>query len=86
MIRNAIVGFVGGAVLTVGAHAAAAKTLDVVASFTVLADVVAQVGGDHVNVVSFVRPERRPARFRAVAERCQGPQGRRCRLRERRRA
>ena len=63
MIWNAIVGFVGGAILTVGAHAAAAKTLEVVASFTVLADVVAQVGGDHVHVVSFVRPNGDPHDF-----------------------
>lgn len=33
---------------------AEAKTIDVVASFTVLADVVKQVGGDHVNVKSLV--------------------------------
>ncbi|WP_407943728.1 metal ABC transporter solute-binding protein, Zn/Mn family [Martelella alba] len=33
---------------------ASAKTVDVVASFTVLADVVQNVGGDHVNVKSLV--------------------------------
>ncbi len=40
-----------------------AKTLDVVASFTVLADVVRQVGGDHVNVASLVGPNGDPHEF-----------------------
>ncbi len=44
-------GVAGIAMFVFGAQPAAAKTLDAVASFTVLADVVAQVGGEHVNVV-----------------------------------
>jgi zinc/manganese transport system substrate-binding protein len=40
-----------------------AKTLDVVASFTVLADVVKQVGGEHVNVASLVGPNGDPHEF-----------------------
>lgn len=38
----------------------AAKTIDVVASFTVLADVVQNVGGDHVHVKSLVPPNGDP--------------------------
>jgi zinc/manganese transport system substrate-binding protein len=40
-----------------------AKTLRVVASFTVLADVVQQVGGDHVQVTSLVPPNGDPHQF-----------------------
>jgi zinc/manganese transport system substrate-binding protein len=43
--------------------AAAAKTLNTVASFTVLADIVKQVGGDHVNVKSLVPPNGDPHEF-----------------------
>jgi zinc/manganese transport system substrate-binding protein len=43
--------------------AASAKTLNTVASFTVLADVVKQVGGDHVNVKSLVGPNGDPHEF-----------------------
>ncbi len=39
---------------------AAARTLQVVASFTVLADMVRQVGGDHVQVMSLVGPNGDP--------------------------
>ena len=42
---------------------AAAKTLKVVASFTVLADMVRQVGGDHVVVVSMVPPNGDPHEY-----------------------
>jgi len=42
---------------------ASAKTLNAVASFTVLADVVKQVGGDHVNVKSLVGPNGDPHEF-----------------------
>jgi zinc/manganese transport system substrate-binding protein len=41
----------------------AAETLKVVASFTVLADVVRQVGGDHVTVTSLVGPNGDPHEF-----------------------
>lgn len=42
---------------------AAAKTLEAVASFTVLADVVKNVGGEHVNVRSLVPPNGDPHEF-----------------------
>lgn len=42
---------------------AMAKTVDVVASFTVLADIVKQVGGDHVTVKSLVGPDGDPHTF-----------------------
>lgn len=44
-------------------HPAAARTIDVVASFTVLADVVKNVGGDHVAVKSLVPPNGDPHDF-----------------------
>ncbi len=43
--------------------AASAKTLRVVASFSVLADVVQQVGGAHVHVTSLVPPNGDPHQF-----------------------
>lgn len=45
------------------ASAAAAKEIKAVASFTVLADVVKQVGGDHVTVTSLVPPNGDPHEF-----------------------
>ncbi|MFT4272648.1 MAG: metal ABC transporter substrate-binding protein [Pantoea sp.] len=42
---------------------ALAKTVDAVASFTVLADIVKQVGGDHVKVKSLVGPNGDPHTF-----------------------
>jgi len=42
---------------------ASAKTIDVVASFTILADVVRNVGGDHVSVKSLVAPNGDPHDF-----------------------
>ena len=42
---------------------AAAKTLEAVASFTVLADMVRQVGGDHVHVISLVPPNGDPHEY-----------------------
>lgn len=42
---------------------ASAKTLNAVASFTILADVVKQVGGEHVNVNSLVGPNGDPHDF-----------------------
>ncbi|RUM26196.1 metal ABC transporter substrate-binding protein [Rhizobium vallis] len=42
---------------------ASAETLKVVASFTVLADVVREVGGDHVKVTSLVGPNGDPHEF-----------------------
>ncbi|AEI38429.1 MAG: metal ABC transporter substrate-binding protein [Zymomonas mobilis subsp. pomaceae] len=40
-----------------------ARTIKAVASFTVLADVIKQVGGTHVNVISLVPPEGDPHEF-----------------------
>ncbi|ANN79218.1 metal ABC transporter solute-binding protein, Zn/Mn family [Bordetella flabilis] len=54
----------GGVVLCLGAvNPAAARTLNVVASFSVLADVVKNVGGDHVAVRSLVPPNGDPHDF-----------------------
>ncbi|MGE5515201.1 MAG: metal ABC transporter substrate-binding protein [Bacteroidota bacterium] len=57
--------FVGSLALAVGlgAGAASARTLETVASFTVLADVVKQVGGDHVQVRSLVPANGDPHEF-----------------------
>lgn len=46
--------------------AALAKTVDAVASFSVLADIVKQVGGDHVTVTSLVGPDGDPHSFEPV--------------------
>jgi len=40
-----------------------AKTVEAVASFTVLADIVKEIGGDHVNVKSLVGPDGDPHTF-----------------------
>lgn len=54
-MKKSFVTLAGAAALSVAMMASAsAKTMDVVASFTVLADVVQNVGGDHVNVKSLV--------------------------------
>lgn len=45
------------------ATSASAKTLNIVASFSVLADVVQQVGGSHVQVKSLVGPDGDPHQF-----------------------
>lgn len=42
---------------------ATAKTVEAVASFTVLADMVRQVGGDHVHVISMVPPNGDPHEY-----------------------
>ena len=62
MSRRLILGLLATGLL-LAADAAAAKTLNVVASFTVLADVVREVGGDHINVVSLVPPNGDPHEF-----------------------
>lgn len=51
------------ALLAFSSVPASAETLDVVASFTVLADVVKQIGGDHVKVTSLVGPNGDPHEF-----------------------
>ena len=63
MCHRLIVGLLASAGVLLGVNAATAKTLHVVASFTVLADVVGQVGGDHVDVVSFVGPNGDPHEY-----------------------
>jgi zinc/manganese transport system substrate-binding protein len=50
------------------ASAASARTIDVVASFTILADVVQNVGGDHVRVKSLVPPNGDPHDFEPSPE------------------
>ncbi|WP_413733976.1 metal ABC transporter substrate-binding protein [Sodalis sp. RH21] len=50
-------------VMIVLSPAALAKTVDAVASFSVLADIVKQVGGDHVAVTSLVGPDGDPHSF-----------------------
>lgn len=60
--RSSLAAFAAAAALF-GAEPASAKTLDVVASFTVIADVVKNVGGEHVTVVSLVPPNGDPHAF-----------------------
>lgn len=63
-VSNLVLGLLVSSGVAVGFSAAAsAKTLNTVASFTVLADVVKQVGGDHVNVKSLVPPNGDPHEF-----------------------
>ena len=59
-----LIGLLASTAFGVGASMpASAKTLNAVASFTVLADVVKQVGGEHVNVKSLVGPNGDPHEF-----------------------
>jgi zinc/manganese transport system substrate-binding protein len=58
-----IAGLIASAPLCVVASAASAKTLQAVASFSILADVVKQVGGMHVDVKSLVQPNGDPHEF-----------------------
>lgn len=55
--------FVGAVIGCTGITAAQAKTIPVVASFSVLANVVKEVGGDHVEVKSLVPPEGDPHEY-----------------------
>ena len=64
---RSILALLTSALLTITA-AASAKTLQVVASFTVLSDVVQQVGGDHVHVRSLVGPNGDPHQFEPSPE------------------
>jgi zinc/manganese transport system substrate-binding protein len=59
---------VASALLAITATAASAKTLQIVASFTVLADVVQQVGGDHVHMISLIGPNGNPHQFEPSPE------------------
>ena len=58
-----IAGLITSAAIGLGTTGASAKTLNVVASFTILADVVKEVGGDHVQVKSLVGPNGDPHEF-----------------------
>jgi len=61
MSKSALLGAVASSFIAIGlAVPAEAKTIEAVASFTVLADVVAQVGGDHVHVSTLVGPNGDP--------------------------
>lgn len=63
-VSNLVLGLLVSSGVAVGfSAAAAAKTLNTVASFTVLADIVKQVGGGHVNVKSLVPPNGDPHEF-----------------------
>jgi zinc/manganese transport system substrate-binding protein len=62
--KRLLLALAGSAVFSLATAAtASAKTIDVVASFTVLADVVKNVGGEHVNVKSLVPPNGDPHEF-----------------------
>ena len=63
MIKRNVMGAAVAALTIVPAASASARTLKVVASFTVLADMVRQVGGDHVQVVSLVPPNGDPHEY-----------------------
>ncbi len=53
--KSTLLALAGTVALTMGSMAvASAETINAVASFTILADVVKNVGGDHVNVTSLV--------------------------------
>jgi zinc/manganese transport system substrate-binding protein len=57
------IAYAGTALVTMMASAASAKTLEVVASFTVLADVVHEIGGKDVDVKTLVGPNGDPHEF-----------------------
>ena len=63
MKRRLLLASVALALAPVVAFSAAAKPLQAVASFTVLADMVHQVGGDRVHVASLVGPNGDPHAF-----------------------
>lgn len=65
MDRIRFLALVGCASLDLQSGHAAARTLDAVASFSVLADVVTQVGGGHVRVISLIGPNGDPHEFEA---------------------
>ena len=65
---RSILALLTSALLTITAAGASAKTLQVVVSFTVLSDVVQQVGGDHVHIRSLVGPNGDPHQFEPSPE------------------
>lgn len=66
--RRLVLALAGATILLGGASAAFARTLDVVASFTVLGDVVREVGGDKVNVTILVGPDGDPHEYEPTPE------------------
>ena len=62
-LKHAARALLASATILLAPGLASAKTLHAVASFTVLADVVRQVGGDHVTVKSLVGPNGDPHEF-----------------------
>lgn len=54
--------------LSLMAQSAMAKTLNVVASFSILGDIAQEVGGDHVRVTSLVGPDGDPHTFEPSAK------------------
>lgn len=63
MIRTRLLAGLTAALFMAGMVPASAKTLDVVASFSVLADVVSNVGGEHVRVRNLIPPGGDPHEF-----------------------
>lgn len=61
------ISFIVAIILGVMAQNVSAKTLNVVASFSILGDMVQQVGGDHVKVTTFVGPNGDPHTFEPSA-------------------
>jgi zinc/manganese transport system substrate-binding protein len=58
--RHLLCSALASSLLAFSAGAASAKTLNVVTSFTILADVVENIGGDHVKVINLVGPNGDP--------------------------
>lgn len=54
--------------LSILAHGAAAKTLNVVTSFSILGDMAQEVGGEHVQVMTLVGPDGDPHTFEPSAK------------------
>jgi zinc/manganese transport system substrate-binding protein len=67
-MKPTMLSILASALLATTATAASAKTLQLVASFTVLADVVQQVGGEHVHVISLIGPNGNPHQFEPSPE------------------
>lgn len=61
--RFLVLGLLASASVSLGAVQASARTLEAVASFTVLADVVQNVGGEHVHVTTLVGPNGDPHEY-----------------------
>lgn len=62
-MKAKLIAFTAAALAACWGGAASAKPLDVVASFSVLGDIVSEVGGSHVAVMTLVGPEGDPHAF-----------------------